>query len=482
MRAHGSDATIAALPLAAGLALQLACWLPVRFTYHENAYGIVSYSTLRRYPLQQETFWLVFAALVGALLCWLLARALARDDVRPQTRASVEALGALGLTAALWLPGVAGAFGCAAAAGLAIGACAARSSFAAVAPGPSLPARRWSAPRKLGFACFAALLAALLTPPIWASAWAVAHAVPDVQLVYDLFNFHAEMGQHLAWADAIRRGELHGKDFFCLYGPLYDMGIAGMWALTRRSIAAFQLYATAGRAASVAVALLLGAVLVRRKRLVLLLPFLLPWIDLRIGLALAGLLLLMLWSKDRKRALAFAAGLVAGAALLYSQEFGFALLVSAGAAFAITREAAAAASSRPGSPPWSPRCSAGSPRMGRSRRCCTISSSIRATCSPASASTLPLARREAAARARVPARRGRARPAPRLQRALHLRGCAPARRAARDAARAGAARVAARGEGDRWRGIPRASLRPSSRSSARSPSAARSAAATSRTS
>ena len=57
--------------------------------------------------------------------------------------------------------------------------------------------------------------------------WNVVHATPDVQLVADDFNFHAEIGQHLAWADAIRRGGLHGRDFFCLYGPLYDMGLVG---------------------------------------------------------------------------------------------------------------------------------------------------------------------------------------------------------------------------------------------------------------
>ena len=333
----------AALPLAAGFTVELARYLPVRFSYRENSLGIVSYATLRRYPLQQETFWLAFAALVGALLCWLFARALARDGVRPQTQATAEALGVLGLVSALWLPGAAGAMGCAAAAAAAIGVVRRTDRLAAPARAQTAPAARWSTLRKICFVAFAALLAAWLTPAIWVSAWAVVHATPDVRLVKDLFNFHAEMGQHLAWADAIRRGGLHGRDFFCLYGPLYDMGLVGVWALTRRSIAACLLYATAGRAASYAVALLLCAALVRRKSLVLVLPFLLPWIDLRVGLALAGLLLLTLWLKGRKRGLSLAAGLIAGTSLLFSQEFGLALLVSAGAAFAVTREGKAAA-------------------------------------------------------------------------------------------------------------------------------------------
>jgi hypothetical protein len=91
------------------------------------------------------------------------------------------------------------------------------------------------------------------------------------------------------------------------------------------------------------VTLLLCAALVRRKSLVLVLPLLLPWVDLRVGLPLAGLLLLTHWLKSGKRWLSLAAGLVAGISLLYSQEFGLALLVSAGAGFAVTREGRAAA-------------------------------------------------------------------------------------------------------------------------------------------
>lgn len=337
-----NDATLAALPLAAGLTLQLARWLPVHFSYRENPYGIVSYSTLRRYPLQQETFWLLFAAVVAALACWLLSRALARDGIRPSTQTGIEALAILGLLAALFLPGAAGALACAAAAATAIFVARRAQPGAAADAAPLAPAEPRAPRSLLAFAVFAVLLAPFLTPPIWVGVWAVAHAVPDVQLVKDLFNFHAELGQHLAWADAIRRGELHGRDFFCLYGPLYDMGLAGFWALTRRSIAAAQLYLTAGKALSFAFALVLCAALLRRRSLALLLAFCVPWIELRIGLALAGLLLIVLWLERRRPGLALAAGLAAGVSLMFSQEFGLALLLASGAAFAVVRERRAA--------------------------------------------------------------------------------------------------------------------------------------------
>jgi len=338
-----SDAMIAALPLAAGFTVQLSRWLPIRFAYRENSLGIVSLATLRRYPLQQESFWLVFAALVLALLAWALSRALRGAGVQPGTQATALAFAVLGLVLALWLPGAAGALACGAAAAAAFGLVRRANRLAPPAAAQPTAERRGPSAGRLILVAIGALVAALLTPGIWMGVWNVVHATPDVQLVADDFNFHAEIGQHLAWADAIRRGGLHGRDFFCLYGPLYDMGLVGVWELTRRSVAVYRLYVSLGRAASYAVALLLCAALVRRKSLVLVLPLLLPFVDLRIGLPLAGLLLLALWLKGRKRRLTLAAGLVAGTSLLYSQEFGLAFLISAGAGFAVTREGRAAA-------------------------------------------------------------------------------------------------------------------------------------------
>src|SRR5262245_42778047 len=313
-----TDAMIAALPLAAAGTVLLASRLPVRFEYRENTLGIVSLATLQRYPLQQESFWLMFAALSFGLLAWALARVLGRKQVAPRTQAIALACSAFALVLVLWAPGAAGEAGCLAAAAAALARvwrapATAPSAAAAPVVAPAQPARRWVIASRLMVAAIAVAFALILTPSIWVDTWDLVHATPDLRLTSDDFNFHAEIGQHLAWADAIRRGELHGRDFFCLYGPLYDMALAGLWQLTGRSIAAYKFYVSFGRAASYALAVFLCALLVRRKSLVLILPLLLSWLYLRVGLPLAGLLLLTLWSSRRKRWLALAAGLIAGA-------------------------------------------------------------------------------------------------------------------------------------------------------------------------
>jgi hypothetical protein len=344
---RGGDGMLAALPLAAGFTLHLARALPIEFAYRENALGIVSRATLAQYPLQQETFWLLFAAFAGALFAWALARGLRTGQAPPQAQAGVEASGALGLVLALWLPGASGAAGCAAAAALAF-ALARRAR----APGPGAVARKppppWT-PRPAGalrvsaFVAAAAASAAFLNPPVWTSLWSVVNALPDERLVADTFLFHAESGQHLAWADAILRGELHGRDFFCLYGPLYDIGLAAFWQLTGRSIAAWKLYFSGGNAVGYAAALLLAGVLLRRKGFALLFPFFVLWVTLRIGLALAALACLVAWRKSGRARWLPAAGAICGVSLLYSQEFGLAQLLTSLLAFAALREARAGA-------------------------------------------------------------------------------------------------------------------------------------------
>ena len=82
---------LAALPLAAGFTLELARWLPSGSAITRTRSASSRCSTLRRYPLQQETFWLVFAAWsersrAGSSRGRSIARRL-----RPQTQASVEA-------------------------------------------------------------------------------------------------------------------------------------------------------------------------------------------------------------------------------------------------------------------------------------------------------------------------------------------------------------------------------------------------------
>ena len=61
------DGTIAALPMAAAFTLLLCRLLPIHFEYRPNDLGIVSWTTERQYPLQQETFWAIFAVAAGGL-------------------------------------------------------------------------------------------------------------------------------------------------------------------------------------------------------------------------------------------------------------------------------------------------------------------------------------------------------------------------------------------------------------------------------
>ncbi len=69
------DGVLAALAFAGSVALLVGHWLPVRFTYRENDLGIVSIATLQRYPVQQETFWYLFTALLVVFLTWAFALA-----------------------------------------------------------------------------------------------------------------------------------------------------------------------------------------------------------------------------------------------------------------------------------------------------------------------------------------------------------------------------------------------------------------------
>ena len=106
---RGGDGMVAALPIAAAAALLAARWLPLRFVYRPNELGIVSVATEQRYPLQQETFWLVFALAFGSLLALGLARWLGRPHLAAGRVALAEACGAATLLAVLFLPAAAGA-------------------------------------------------------------------------------------------------------------------------------------------------------------------------------------------------------------------------------------------------------------------------------------------------------------------------------------------------------------------------------------
>src|SRR5262245_31740205 len=335
---------LAALPIAAAATLLAARALPLRFEYQPNALGIVSAATEARYPLQQETFWLAFALGFGTLSALALARWLSRAELSPSRMLLVEASGAACLVSLLALPpplGAGAALACAAGARAAVGPrCPPLATAAERAPAARARRRAWIS---LAWAAALLALAVLLTHGFFASVWNAAHRVPDEERTLDAFVFHGEMGQHLAWADALRRGLFHGKDFFCLYGPLYDLGTVGVWALLGRSIAAWELYFFITRALGFAALLWLAASLCSRRALALAVPFLVPpLVNLRIGLALLGLALLLAWLRSGSRALAAAAGAVAGAALLYSQEFGLAFALTGALAFALYRDARAA--------------------------------------------------------------------------------------------------------------------------------------------
>jgi hypothetical protein len=330
--------------MAAALTLLLARWLPIRFEYAPNELGIVSLASERGYPQQQETFWAVFAAIVATLLAWLLARRLRRAALPAGRVVAIEALAAAALLAPLWLP----AWLAAPLVALLVGASLVRASRApGLAPASAQPAAKGPPERRavgrFAWPVFVVGLACLLTPSLWVSLWNLAHGVPDEQLALDGFAFQGETGQHLAWADALLDGGLHGRDFFCLYGPLYDLSVVGVWGLLGRSIAAFHLTVAVGRVISLSILLLLGSALLRRRVFALAIPFLVPtaWVELRIGLPLLGLLLLTRWTREGRRAWCVGAGLAAGAALLYSQEFGIAFLVAALLAFAFRGDARA---------------------------------------------------------------------------------------------------------------------------------------------
>jgi hypothetical protein len=343
-RTQDCDGVLAALPIAAAATLLAARWLPLRFEYRPNELGIVSVATESRYPQQQEVFWAVFALAAGAVAAVAVARWLARAELGVPRAILVEACGAAGLAGLLLLPtplGVAAALAGAAGARAAAGPRREPLAVRADHPTEVRPPRA----RRLSRAALAAVallgLALLLTPGLFANVGNLARGVPDEQRTRSDFTFQGEIGQHLAWADALRRGGFQGRDFFCLYGPLYDLGAAGFWALFGRSIAAWELYFSITRALGLAALLWLAASLASRRAAALAIPFLVPWVNLRIGLALLGLLALFAWLRSGSRALAALAGALAGVALLYSQEFGLAFAATSALAFALYRDARA---------------------------------------------------------------------------------------------------------------------------------------------
>jgi hypothetical protein len=343
-RSEPYDGCVAALPVAAALTLLLARWLPIRFEYEPNDLGIVSLTTLARYPIQQEMFWLVFALGVGTLLVWLFARAFRRTGSAAGRIIAIEALGAIALLAALALPAPLAAPSCGAAVAAALWIAlrsGARPREPAALPLLGEPARRGPVSLALWLAA-AVVVAVLVSPGLWVGLWMVTSGVSDAQFVHHNFGFMGETGQHLAWANSILHGGFQGRDFFCLYGPLYDLSIAAFWSLTDRSIAGYELYRVIAGALDWISLLLLGGAIVRRPALAITLIFLLPWVQLRVGLALLGLLFLVIWIRRGRLRWSLCAGLTGGVSLFYSQEYGLAFSAAAAVAFLVRRDLRAA--------------------------------------------------------------------------------------------------------------------------------------------
>ena len=341
MSGRDTSGILAALAVAAAAALLLARWLPIEFSYVENTLGIVSIATEERYPQQKEGFWLFLCGGVVVVLAWAMAKPL--GAARAALRAPVEALAALGLLSLLWLPTTLALVLALLATGAAFSLARYPASNAA-AGSLSSEERRPVGGRELVWTALACLsLALLLTPAFWTSATGVAIGLPDARRTVDSFRFQGEIGQHLAWANALLHGRFHGKDFFCLYGPFFDLGGVGAWKLFGRSIAAWELYFATTRVLGLTALLLLGAVLVRRRVWVLLLPFLAPWVNLRTGWACFGLVLVHGWLRSGHLGWMLAAGVTGGFSILYSQEFGLAFVVATALVLVLHRALRAAA-------------------------------------------------------------------------------------------------------------------------------------------
>ncbi|NOT28891.1 MAG: hypothetical protein HOP15_00420, partial [Planctomycetes bacterium] len=97
-------AEVAALPLAAALTLAVARILPVEFAHQPNELGIISVATVREYPLQQETFWFVFAVGFGIVAALAIATGLRRKSWSLGRGIALEAAAVATLGVLLLLP------------------------------------------------------------------------------------------------------------------------------------------------------------------------------------------------------------------------------------------------------------------------------------------------------------------------------------------------------------------------------------------
>ncbi|UCD59134.1 MAG: hypothetical protein JSV16_08610, partial [Candidatus Hydrogenedentota bacterium] len=99
---------------------------------------------------------------------------------------------------------------------------------------------RKAAGRVLDFGAVPLLLMLLLLDPLYFAylPWPEAEKF----FFYEGYRFFGEIGQFLAWANEVYHGAWQGRDFFCLYGPLYIYSIVAMWKLAGKSVQALGAY------------------------------------------------------------------------------------------------------------------------------------------------------------------------------------------------------------------------------------------------
>jgi len=141
--------------------------------------------------------------------------------------------------------------------------------------------------------------------------------------------FLHEDGAHLAWANAILHGEVQGRDFYSMYGPLLHYGLVGAMKVVGVVAEAAPLYWWLGQVAgAVAAVLLLWELTGNGLYAVLGLLVLHTGVGWRTAFALAALAAFTRSGRTRRVRWALLAGLLTGVALAISQELGLCVLLA----------------------------------------------------------------------------------------------------------------------------------------------------------